>query len=259
MRDSDYDRLEEICDCEFCRHREWTPRAYFVAILFVLSLLLLALCGSMCFGQVDSPSTCRVIELDETNGLALGYGSGVLVAKDDRSGYVLTALHVATDDKHPLSQFVAIFPHSNQFAYAVREIHFSRKTEADISLLVIESPTDIAPRHIDWRIPTEGEKVWQSGYGNHDDKPREAWSRVLPLIERTSHGVTKEYTTPSLLLLDKPSRSGDSGGPIIDAQGRVVGIISGTTNKQGFHVTVGDQAWLKRILPGQEKSILVRP
>jgi hypothetical protein len=46
---------------------------------------------------------------------------------------------------------------------------------------------------------------------------------------------------------DKPQAIGRSGGPLVDTQGRVIGICSGTRENKGYYVSIYEiEASLKR-------------
>lgn len=220
----------------------------------IVLVVLLCVIGVLCApakGAELSPSTCRIVEFNADNVMASAYGSGVLVAKANTVGYVLTAQHVA--DTQPGGKLVAIFPASEKFAYACHDRQDS-PNDTDLAVLTIDIPRDIAPRPISMQPLVVGDAVWQSGYGNREEAPAETWSLVLPLREQVGDTLYR-YAEPSLLMVSTPARSGDSGGPICDRHGRIVGIISATGDKAGFHVTLADQLWLRDILP--ENSILV--
>lgn len=250
------------------RHNDQAAWRILGVFIVIIAVVVIALCvvGGICSTVKGaefplSPSTGKVIQYSNT-GDQESYGSGVLVAKAEGIGCVLTAAHVVDAYK----RHVVFFPKSNDFAYPVRAIHIQDFYEVgarkdfkpvDLCLVEIDAPLDIAPRSISWEPVNIGEKLWQSGYGNRNQGgPREYWSNVLPKIEYTATGKD-EFKDPSLLLLSKPARQGDSGGPVIDAHARVVGIISSTDRQRGYHVTLSNQDWLKAILPQPEHSILV--
>lgn len=218
----------------------------------LLALIVLCLCSCFSYGAELSPSTCKVVEFS-SRGEIKSSGSGVLVAKSNGVGYVLTAKHVAVGA--PGRHLVCLFPRSRRFAYSAPTVDLGPQ-QIDLALLTIDAPQDIAPRPIAWRTPLEGEKLWQSGFGNSKSGQREWWSRVAPRVSLTENGDRIEFVGKSLLLLDQPSTQGDSGGPVIDQSGRVIAITSATDATRGYHVTVGDQQWLRDILP--ENSILVQ-
>lgn len=227
-------------------------RVFGVLALIGIVMMLIGLLASAAGCAELSPSTCKVMEF-APQAESKGYGSGVLIAKADGVGYVLTAAHVVSC----VNRHVCVFPKSDAFTYTVQDAHFPPDDQVDLCLLEIAAPVDIAPRSICWQPLEVGDKVWQSGYGNRDQGgPREYWSNVLPRVEYTSEGKA-EFTDPSLLLLSRPSRQGDSGGPVIDANARVVGITSSTDKQRGYHVTLADQDWLKALLPLTEHSIVV--
>lgn len=252
------------------RERAALKRAVLLFIASLITFVLLLWLMGTAFCAELSPSTCKVVEFD-VNGKLLGYGSGVLVEKSDGIGRVLTAEHVI-GHRNP-SQFIVVFPRSKyRTIHRVLNWHkepFYGETppasgeweQVDLCLLEIDAPQDILPRPIAWRMPEVGEKVWQSGFGNSNQPPAEYWSRVKPPAKA-------KFTHKSLLLVDRHTRHGDSGGPVIDADGRVIGITSsgdGTINidgrwmkdTDGYHVTLADQDWLRELIPGQKHSIVV--
>lgn len=227
----------------------------FAVVLFIALAVMNWLAS---FAWCISPSTCRIIGINPATCMSDEGGSGVLVAKDDDFGYVLTAKHVV-ESKLNGHRYVVIFPKAKRtYAFSVLECKADwREDGVDLALLKIAPPMEVLPRPVAWRQAVAGEKVWQSGFGNWRETPSESWMRVLPR-RQVIGGVTIETGDETLLHTDRSCRSGDSGGPIVDSEGRVIGIITSADETNGYHVRLDGQEWLKSELPPPERSILVR-
>lgn len=254
----DFDSLgEPVRDSDSVSLRHYAIEL--IAALAVVGILILLLSDAK--GAQPSAPTCRIMAVDPVTYMGFAYGSGVLVAQADDTGYVVTARHVVELEDKPESRFVVLFPQSDGFCYAARTITFAPNDAIDLALVTVSMRQGEVPvRPIDWRIPEEGESLWQSGYGNNLQRPHEYWMRVLPNLRKLRDGTETRFSGPSPLVTSRLSRQGDSGGPIGDASGRVVGIVCGNvfTEGCGLHCTLGDQEWLRQLLPPIERSILVR-
>jgi S1-C subfamily serine protease len=182
--------------------------------------------------QPNNPTTRQQLQ----NGpLALGLGTGTAFAVSD-AGHFLTNAHVAAG---PGKVFLQL-PGNKQLtpAQVVAE-----KAELDLALLKIEAPKDagikplpIAGAH----VPRRGEEVGVWGY---------------PLGTTFGHGLklTKgvisalpEPGTRNMLLLDLRINPGNSGSPLCDAKGNVIGIVTARSQVFGAADSYG------MALPGKD-------
>ena len=159
-------------------------------------------------GQTPHPAVARIIAR-ESSGVSLG--SGVLVDSNGSQGLVLTNWHVIRD-----SQSAVLVQFADGFQSAGTVIRFDEAWDlAAISIWKPEAtPVQLAPRN-----PLQGEALCIAGYG------RGAY--------REQRGRCTEYLSPGsgypkeLVELQAPARQGDSGGPILDTEGRLAGVLFG--------------------------------
>ncbi len=167
-------------------------------------------------GQSPHPAVARIIA-PEQGGVSLG--SGVLVDSNARQGLVLTNWHVIRDSR---SAVLVQFPDGFQSAGTV--VRFDEAW--DLAAISIWKPP-ATPLPLASRNPVPGEPLSIAGYGRGS--------------YRAQTGRCTEYLSPGsgypreLVELAAPARQGDSGGPILDASGRLAGVLFG----EGEGRTVG--------------------
>ena len=159
-----------------------------------------------------------------------GVGSGVVVNVD---GDVLTALHVVTDA-------------------AEIDLHFADGSQSMAQIIAAEPENDIAVlrphQPPEWIIPAV---LGNSGAMRVGDEAF-AVGNPLGLVASLSAGVISGFdrSVPvedgarrleGLIQFDTAVNPGSSGGPLLDQQGHVVGIVTALANpsEQNFFVGVG--------------------
>jgi hypothetical protein len=234
-------------------------RVILALAIFGVAVWLLTYAAGAAELEGIAPSTCRVSQVDNHDCNVKFIGSGVLIAKADGYGYVLTCRHVVEDGfnkgHNTGFDYLAMFPHAERFVAITHEIILPKNPKVDLALLKISPKPDVAPRAISWQPVEVGTPLYTSGFGGSQG-PLERLSRSVPVVHRMSNGETRRWDYPSLLLLSKPIRGGDSGCPIIDQQHRLRGIGWGTQYGMTWGVTLHDQQWLRDALP--ENSIVVK-
>ena len=134
---------------------------------------------------------------------ARGHGSGVIISPD----YILTAAHVPDHAVgHPM---VVLFTDgSSSLATLVWEDEAS-----DTAIMKLATPTKLAPAKLSHIPPHTGDTIYAVGY-----------PLGLPLSVQRGQVVAEEPAGPSIIVINCTIAPGDSGGPVFNEAGEVVGI-----------------------------------
>ena len=158
--------------------------------------------------QKPHPAVVRII-VDDGNGTS--YGSGTLIARSERVSMVITNWHVIRDAK---GEITVAFP--DGFRSSARVAKKDRNW--DLAALGIWTPkVDAVP--IAARAARPGDPLAIAGYGSGQ--------------YRMVAGKCTQYVAPGLnfpyemLELSVEARQGDSGGPILNEQGELAGVLFG--------------------------------
>jgi S1-C subfamily serine protease len=142
---------------------------------------------------------------------ARALGSGVLAGTDDRFGYVLTAQHVVRDaDGRPKVRFVdGTVEHGDVL---------KSDASSDVAVIRVNRP-EISP--VEWAddSPKKGDELVAAGFGG-DGEYQEALGPVIGFTDRTMEA-------PDWMIVKAEVRSGDSGGPVLTRDGKLVGVLWG--------------------------------
>lgn len=164
---------------------------------------------------------CRV-SVDDGGGMR-SFGSGVLVAHDADHSYLMTNWHVVRERRGAIEIcFVASQP--------VRAEVAAETKLWDLAILVCPR-LKAQPVAIAATAPDAGETVIAGGFG-----PRGEW--------RVIEGQVTQYLSPDgqtfdVLEMSGAVRSGDSGGPIVNQAGELVGVLFGTDQRATMGSQVG--------------------
>lgn len=148
-------------------------------------------------------------------------GSGVIVAKD---GLIYTAAHVVQGE----TSMLVVFPNGKQVTGKVLGANYSK----DIAMVKIEDAGQWPSVDIGDSRPLEaGDFVVALGHSTGFDPARTPPVRFGRVV---SKGPGNYFTTDCTLI------GGDSGGPLFDLEGRLIGINSsiGVSNKNNNHAGV---------------------
>jgi hypothetical protein len=170
-----------------------------------------------------APSTVLIratFESKETGEIVHEEGSGFFI---NQRGFLVTAQHVVTTEDQAICAKggcrVKLTGHiGSRAAAGVPLEQVDLKTDADIALLRVTSPPDETPRPLAMGTPIRtkvGDEIVALGFPlgfNLQPKP----GNVLDV-----HGPHGNWVT------DVPLNPGDSGGPVVDSSGNVVGIVGG--------------------------------
>ena len=167
------------------------------------------------------------ITLDWKIKTAETFGAAAVVAHD---GYILTAAHVV--DEPPIDLIVLVKnddgdPHFLRSPARVVWTPDARSSEIDLAVVhasvVSLKAFSLADKtaETDDRIITGGWPVMHMP--TESDRSRLSAGRVLSVTERDAEGSSPAVT---ILRHDAPIVHGDSGGPVLDARGHLLGVNS---------------------------------
>ena len=161
-------------------------------------------------GVRPHPAVCRII-VPQKDGTA--YGSGTLVDVKGKHGMIVTNWHVVRD---AAGEIMVVFP--SGYRSAARVIKQDR--DWDLAALMIWQPQGVAPVSLSPHAPRPGQPLTIAGYGGG--------------TYRAVQGRCTQYVSPGMhhpfemVELSAPARNGDSGGPILNEQGQLAGVLFGT-------------------------------
>lgn len=157
-------------------------------------------------------------------------GSGVII---NDQGDILTSLHVVTQSTDIQLTFADGTQSSAQIAVA--------QPENDIAVLSADTPpAQIVPATLGnvsaMRVGDEAFAV-----GNPFGLYGSMSAGVISGFDRTFQPVSSDYRLEGLIQIDAAVNPGNSGGPLLNRYGEVIGIVTGLVNptEQNFFVGIG--------------------
>jgi hypothetical protein len=177
---------------------------------FALALLLAFLLASFAFGDrpvrvVPQPQCIRVFVKDKSEEISAG--SGALIAPD----LIATCNHVVKDR---VGYVEVMFPSWEVIPGKV----WKTDKNLDVALIKLAWDARCQPFNLNLEVPSEL-SIQGYGYGTY----RQKWGEVSNKIYapgKDQKGIWRE-------ILVVAARSGDSGGPVLDAEGRYCGTLWG--------------------------------
>ena len=170
-----------------------------------------------------------VVQSDvEGTGNGIGLGSGVVINSD---AYVLTALHVIEGSTEIKLGFA---DGSSTVAYVASVV-----PERDIAVLTPAFPPGlVVPATIGNPASLRvGDEVFAAG--NPLGLVGSLSAGVVSGVDRQSAPHGREEAIEGLIQFDAAVNPGNSGGPLLDRNGRVVGIVTGLMNPTDQDVFIG--------------------
>ena len=162
--------------------------------------------------DIFGPLICRNDAECEQQGLGVATGTGFFISTD---GYLLTNEHVITDSR----ELHVIFDEEPILATEVY-----RDSELDIALLKVEATTPSLP--IDLTIPRKGEEVAVIGYPSVHLLGNEVKATFGHI-----NSLSGPQNTPIFLQFSAATQPGNSGSPLINSKGSVVGLVTASLNQ----------------------------
>jgi len=170
---------------------------------------------------------------------SISFGSGTLVAVNEKHGLVLTNWHVINEATAPIS---VMFP--DGFSSPATVLKVDR--DWDLAALAIWKP-NVAPVPLATRAPRAGEMLTIAGYGSG--------------TYREATGACTQYVAPGtkfpyeMVELSAAARQGDSGGPIFNDRGEMAGVLFGEGHGRTAGSYCGRVQWfLTSISPARSQA-----
>lgn len=169
---------------------------------------------------------------------AVGAGTGIVI---DPNGVVLTNNHVisgATD--------ISAFDVGNGQTYAVDVVGYDRSQ--DVAVLQLRGAAGLPTAAIGGGVTVGQPVVAMGNAGGQGGTPSAVAGKVVALNQSVSATDTLTGANESLgglIQADTPIRPGDSGGPMVNNDGQVVGVNTAATDNykmsggQGFAIPIG--------------------
>lgn len=174
-----------------------------------------------------SRSVVRVVLITRNSeGVSLvGHGSGFAIAPD----LVVTNAHVVAPLAEDSTMRVGIVPSQGKSGYFAKIVAFSPKN--DLALLRLTEKGALSAATLFTGAVTDGEDVYAVGYpGNVDQaqglNPADLMSPTVPVKTRGAVSAGRSSKGFDTILHTAPIGSGNSGGPLLDGCGRVIGANS---------------------------------
>ena len=148
-------------------------------------------------------------------------GSATIIHVDEHAAYVLSCWHLLRDGGQ-------VRVHTNDGRGYIAKTLVSDKLW-DVSLFAIQDP-GIKPIRLAVDNPAAGSAIFLSGFGNSSQPYRSAPGKLLgwepPHRERGQGGS-------EMMKVSAIARDGDSGGPIFNSTGQIVGVVSCVHGEDG--------------------------
>ncbi len=203
-------------------------RTIAIAVLVILSL---AAPGATHADASDisaaTRSVVRVAVFSSSNGqrTLVGHGSGVVVAPDR----IVTNAHVVADAQYDQSVTFVVIPSEGSKSYEATLVAVANSK--DLALMKLNDGVRLIPASIYTGLVGDGADVFAIGYPANVDVALELSEddTLRPQTPvKTRGNISSGRTSKSVdsLLHTAPIAPGNSGGPLVDACGRIIGINS---------------------------------
>lgn len=192
------------------------------------------------FTKVEK-SVVQVTEQDNSNELGSRLGSGFVFDKD---GHVITNYHVVVPGSNNNDELQVSFLDGN--VYSAELVGFDQF--ADLAVIKVKNITSDKLTPLPLANSTNlriGETVVAIGNpfglsGSMTVGIVSGLGRLLPSNENGENlGTTSSFSIPNIIQTDAAINPGNSGGPLIDTQGRVIGINTAIFSNTGVYSGVG--------------------
>lgn len=191
-----------------------------------------------------SRSVVRVvlIETDGERARLVTHGTGFAVTPE----LIVTNAHVVEELRRDDTLIVGVVPAEGRNGFPARLVAYSPGN--DLALLRIEGGGSITPITLFGGVPGDGAEVYAVGYPGNVDLAQGL--SMADLVRPQAAVKTRGYLSGGrssrsfdTLLHTAPLGSGNSGGPLLDACGRVIGVnsfgtVSDNTTDSAFYFAI---------------------
>lgn len=151
-----------------------------------------------------------------------GAGSGIII---DDQGHILTNAHV-------VEGATSITVTLNGETTARTATLVAADTSADLAVLRVDDPTGLVPAQLATADPTVGEPVVAIGNALALEGSLSVTEGIVSAVDRSiSNG--SDGSLANLIQTDAAISSGNSGGPLVNAAGEVIGINTAVASSSG--------------------------
>jgi len=199
----------------------WSIGFTYMKKIHYLIIIIVVMQSSFVFAKKDEINARAGNSLKPAS---LNFGTGWLVSP----GFIVTNNHVVAQHER------AVIIRTDKSEYNTRVL--VRDVANDIALLkIVDDITLPAALPLADRSPAIGEQVFTIGYPHPD---------VMGSNPKLSVGIINARTglanDPRLFQISTPLQAGNSGGPLINMQGEVVGIVTSKLNAMKMFKWTGD-------------------
>jgi len=160
-----------------------------------------------------------------------GLGSGVIISED---GYILTNNHVISDDSGEPADEITI--HLNDGSQEEAKL-IGRDERTDVALLKIERDGLPSIAIADSNMLEVGDIVF--AIGNPLGVGQTSTMGIVSATKRTNLGLLGNQGYENFIQTDAAINRGNSGGALVDAKGRLVGINTAIFSQTGGSIGIG--------------------
>lgn len=183
------------------------------------------------FYGIPAPSPERGEPQTEERRIPNGLGSGVIVSSD---GYILTNNHVITDNRGEPADEITV--HLSDRSEIQAEL-VGRDAQTDIALLKIDREDLPYLRMADSDALRVGDIVF--AIGNPLGVGQTSTMGIVSAMGRTNLGLLGNQGYENFIQTDAAINRGNSGGALVDAMGRLVGINTAIYSQTGGNIGIG--------------------
>jgi serine protease Do len=183
------------------------------------------------YGMPDDPTHNQQREEPSERRVPHGLGSGVIVSED---GYILTNNHVISDGKGEPADEITVYLDDG---VQVEAVLIGRDERTDVALLKIEKTGLPFIKMADSDLLRVGDIVF--AIGNPLGVGQTSTMGIVSATGRTNLGLLGNQGYENFIQTDAAINRGNSGGALVDADGRLIGINTAIFSQTGGNIGIG--------------------